>query len=232
MTFSGVTAAARNANRISIAGGPTALTVTGNSSTFNPDVDNNSATIDGGHQPVLVDVTATDTGGQAITTNGVLSVTVDQAPVLSTTPTMRDVTFSLSELASNPTRFVLVQGHFRDIDSPIDATLVATASRGDNADPLVYAASSSNSRVATVTVVCATLSAGALSTPTAYAPGPGVGCDTSTTAVAALQITPIRAGTAVITVTATENDADGTAATANGLGQSISDTITITVSPT
>ena len=49
------------------------------------------------HEPILVDVTATDGGGQTYTLQSVLAFVVDAAPVESLTPTLRDVTIDLSE---------------------------------------------------------------------------------------------------------------------------------------
>ncbi len=163
-------------------------------------------------QPIAVDVTATDSGGLTKALASLFTVSVNEAPKLSSTGTLRDVAIRLSETASSPLRLARIDGHFED---PEDGALT-------------YESAISNKNIG-VSVVCVTDTAGVLSAPTAVnATG---GCDAG---VHGLRINPLKAGMTTVTVTAkepTDTDSDSDVDTHIGFGQTVADTFTVTVLP-
>ena len=113
------------------------------------------------HNVVAVNVTATDSDGKMLARNKVFGIIVDQAPMLSLTPTLRSPTISLSTAAPG-----VVGSGVGVADIPLEY-LDESDANGDDlftaewhahfVDPegvrLVYSARSDNQAVAVVRVV-------------------------------------------------------------------------------
>ena len=173
------------------------------------------------HNVVAVNVTATDSDGKMLARTKVFGIIVDQAPMLSLTPTLRSPTISLSTAAPGADSGVGVANiplEYLD-ESATEEDLFKEGWHTHFVDPegvrLVYSARSDDQAVAVVRVVQSAVISGSNDTP------------------ATVVVTGRSPGTATITVTATETvdnlDTD-TVVEALSLGQSVSDTFVVTVS--
>ncbi|MDE0000407.1 MAG: hypothetical protein OXQ89_21900 [Rhodospirillaceae bacterium] len=219
LTFDGVANISGNASFVMITKGKAGkFMVKGLKSTeTGAGTDGDRDTADDVDVPIAIDVTATDTGGLSHIVPIAFEVSVNQAPKLSTAGTLRDVAIRLSETASSPLRFVLVEGHFMDPEE----------------EDLDYTFSLSNNYI-TVVGVCLEEDTGA---------GDGTGvytlADTARSAAGecadgdleGAQINPLKAGETIVTVTATEQDNATTTEVVEGFMQTVAATFTVTVLP-